>query len=580
MNMPLRQYWDLLARHIKAQRGRFALLVVLLLGSIGLQIANPQIVRGFIDAVGSGEAGDRLATMALAFIGLALLRQAVAVGATYAGESVAWSATNALRGEIARHCLRLDMGFHSTTSPGELIERIDGDVAQLAGFFSQLVVYVLGNLLLLLGVLAALFVEDRRLGLAFAIFAAVALLVLYRIRDIAVPYQKARRQAQAELFGFIEEQLAGAEDVCSGGAVGFVLRGLSRLQTVLLGHNRRVHLKSLVITFTSGALLALGLAMAVVIGYSLFVRSAITLGVVYLLVRYVDLLGQPIRELARQVEGLQAVGASVERLADLRRVESAVRDGPGARLPGGPLSLAFDDVSFGYGDEPVLQEVSFRLEPGRVLGLLGRTGSGKTTLARLVFRLYDATEGRVALGGVPVGEPRLRHLRQRVALVTQDVQLFRASVRDNLTFFDRSVPDGRILGVVEEVGLAGWLRSLPDGLDGLLEAGGGGLSAGEAQLLALARVFLRDPGLVVLDEASSRLDPATERRLERAVDQLLRDRTAVVIAHRLETVQRADEVLILEGGRVVEHGGREQLAGDPASRFYGLLQTGMEEMLA
>ena len=164
--------------------------------------------------------------------------------------------------------------------------------------------------------------------------------------------------------------------------------------------------------------------------------------------------------------------------------------------------------------------------------------------------------------------------------MTQDVQVFRASVRDNLTFFDRTIPDDHILRVIEELELSDWFRALPNGLDSMLEAGERGLSAGEAQLLAFARVFLRDPGLVILDEASSRLDPATEQRIERAIDRLLRDRTAIIIAHRLGTVQRADDILILEQGRALEYGGRAALAADPSSRFHGLLQTGLEEMLA
>jgi ABC-type multidrug transport system fused ATPase/permease subunit len=581
MNIPLRQYWNLLADHIKPQKGRFVLLTVLLLGGIGLQIANPQIVRVFIDGVTSGEPTGMLAASALAFIGIALLQQAVGVGATYIGENVAWTATNALRAELLRHCLRLDMGFHNDTTPGALIERVDGDVAELASFFSRLVIQVVGNLLLLVGVVVALLLTDWRVGLAFALFALISLLVLSRVRGIAVPHVKARRQARADLFGFLEEQLAGTEDVRSSGAVDFVLRELYRLQYAILGHDRQTHLKRMTIGLASGWMLVLGNVLAVVTGYYLFIPGAITIGTVYLIIQYVNLLSHPIRELTRQVEGLQAVDASVQRLAELRGVERVVRDGPGTSLPGGALSLAFDGVSFAYAeDEPVLCDLSFRLEPGTVLGLLGRTGSGKTTIARLVFRLYDPSAGQIALGGVDARQAKLRHLRQRVAIVTQDVQLFQASVRDNLTFFDRSIPDERILAVVDELELTDWYRALPEGLDTRLEGGGRDLSAGEAQLLAFARVFLRDPGLVILDEASSRLDPATERRVERAVDKLLQDRTAIVIAHRLGTVHRADDIMILETGRAVEHGEREWLAGDPSSRFYNLLQTGLEEVLA
>jgi ABC-type multidrug transport system fused ATPase/permease subunit len=581
MNIPLKRYWDLLADHIKPQKGRFSLLVVLLLGSIGLQILNPQIMRYFIDTAISGQATETLAVAALAFIGIALFQQVLAVSGTYVGENVAWTATNALRAELARHCLKLDMSFHNNSSPGELIERIDGDVAELSNFFSQLVIRVLGNLILLLGVLGALFLEDWRVGAAFTLFALITLYALNRVRSIAVQPEKALREANADLFGFLEERLAGTEDIRSSGAVDFVIHGLYKLQYVILGHWRKTWMMFLVVRAMAGTLLVLGNAMAFVAGYYLFRDEVITLGTVYLIVHYTNLLGRPIRELTQQVENLQNIGASTERLAELRRIKSKIQDGPGPDIPPGPLSLVFDEVSFAYVEnERVLKELSFQLEPGLVMGLLGRTGSGKTTLARLVFRLYDPTAGHIALGDVDIRTTKLRDLRQRVAIVTQDVQLFQASVRDNLTFFDRRIPDERIQAAIEELELAEWYHSLPEGLDTRLKTNGYGLSAGEAQLLAFTRVFLRDPGLVILDEASSRLDPATEQRIERAVDKLLQNRTAIIIAHRLNTAQRADNIMILEEGQVTEHGHRERLANDPTSRFYSLLQTGLEEVLA
>jgi len=224
--------------------------------------------------------------------------------------------------------------------------------------------------------------------------------------------------------------------------------------------------------------------------------------------------------------------------------------------------------------------VSVRLEPGQVLGLLGRTGGGKTTITRLLFRLFDPQEGAIRLSGVDLRDVHLAEVRQRVGMVTQDVQLFHASVRDNLTFFDRTISDQRILEALAELDLLDWYRALPDGLDTTIAPGGGSLSAGEAQLLAFARVFLKDPGLVILDEASSRLDTATERQLERAVDRLLEGRTAIVIAHRLSTVERADSIMILEDGRIVEAGRRLRLAEDPSSRFRGLLRIGLDEVSA
>jgi ABC-type multidrug transport system fused ATPase/permease subunit len=206
-----------------------------------------------------------------------------------------------------------------------------------------------------------------------------------------------------------------------------------------------------------------------------------------------------------------------------------------------------------------------------VLGLLGHSGSGKTTIARLLFRFYDPSEGVIRIGGSDARSLRLAELRRRIGLVTQDVQLFHASVRDNLTFWNEQVPDQLIVRALDELGLGPWFQTLPHGLDTELASGGAGLSAGQAQLLAFTRVWLQDPGLIILDEASSRLDPATERLLARAIGRLLRGRTAIIIAHRLSSVQRADEILILEAGRIREHGERELLASDPDSRFQSLV---------
>ena len=252
-------------------------------------------------------------------------------------------------------------------------------------------------------------------------------------------------------------------------------------------------------------------------------------------------------------------------------------DGEGP-LAANDSSLRFEGVSFGYEtSEPVLRDVTFDIRPGRMLGVIGRTGSGKTTLARLLVRLYDPDEGRILLGGQDVRDCGVTGLREHVAMVTQDVRLFDGTIRDNLTLYDRRVKDERLLEVFDRLGIMDWYRTQPEGLDTRLRSGGSGLSSGEAQLLALSRVFLKDPAVVVLDEPTSRLDRATEALIELALDELVTGRTVVLIAHHLATVQRCDDILVLEDGRVVEQGERERLAADPGSRFHRLLRTGLEE---
>jgi ABC-type multidrug transport system fused ATPase/permease subunit len=347
-----------------------------------------------------------------------------------------------------------------------------------------------------------------------------------------------------------------------------------------------------------------------------------------MVVYYVSVISAPLEELRVQAQDLSQARAGITRTATLLATQSSLR-APVAPvpLPRGALGVAFERVTFAYdsilaeASNPAVQagradlagspaavvpaiapgtslsisgfalrDVSFALAPGRVLGVLGRTGGGKTTLTRLLFRLYDVDGGCVRVGGVDVRAAWLAELRARVGIITQEVQLFRASVRDNLAFFDPAVPNARIEGALRALGLWQWVQALPAGLDTIIGSEGSttgerkqhsaGLSAGEAQLLAFARVFLKDAGLVVLDEASSRLDPATERLLEGAVDRLLDGRTGVIVAHRLSTVARADDILIMEAGAVAEYGPRVELAADPASRFSALVRAGMAEVLA
>lgn len=572
------QHRQFLLSYLRPQWPRVVLLAALLSTSIGLQLVTPQILSRFIDLARAGAMPGDLVRLAVFFLLVAVSGQLVSALSVYASENVGWTATNKVREDLALHCLRLDLPFHNAKTPGEMIERVDGDVTQLSGFFSQFVIRVLGNIVLLAGILVLLYRADWRVGLVYMIFTAATLLILRRLMETAVPLFKEARQAGAILLGFLEERLSGTEDIRASGAVPYVLRRLSEALRNQLEKSRRAWLRGTMMWATTAVLLAMGNALAFGMGAWLLRRGVITVGTVYLFFHYTEMLRRPLEQITRQMQDLQRASAGISRVGDLLALETATKDGTG-RLPPGPLSVEVDGVSFGYvPDDLVLRDISFRVEPGRVLGLLGRTGSGKTTIGRLFARFYDPTSGVIRLGGADVRDVPLSDVRGRVGLVTQDVQLFHASVRDNLTFFDARISDERIMAVLRELGLLDWAQSLPEGLD--TQIGPRSLSGGEAQLLAFARVFFKDPGLVILDEASSRLDPATEQLVERSVGALLRGRTAIIIAHRLATVHRADEILILEDGAVLEQGARSALAADPLSRFASLLRTGLEEVLA
>ncbi|HUQ39891.1 MAG TPA: ABC transporter ATP-binding protein [Acidimicrobiales bacterium] len=574
--MSLRQYGALLGRYLGAQRRSVVILGLLLLGVTVLPLVEPQVIRMFIDDAVAGQPVAHLVRLASLFVVLAVLIQFLGLGQAWFGERVGWHATNELRADLARHTLDLDMEFHNSTTPGEMVERIDGDVNAMSTFFSHFVASVIGSGLLLVGVLVLVTREHLGVGLVLSLFALATVVLLSRVREVAVPHAAAERQATADMFGFLEERLAGTDDLRSLGAGDHVLRGWARVFRADYAARMRAERIGSVIWIGTSGLFGAATAANLAIAAWLYHRGTMSIGTVFLMYQYMRLLRAPLEEIADQIKQFQEAGGGIRRVHDLlARQPAQVRAGTHL-LPAGPLAVELRSVEFAYHPgEPILRGIDLEIGAGRVLGLLGRTGAGKTTIGRLLTRLYDAQDGTVRLGGVDVAECEITALRRRIGVVTQDVQLFRATLRENITLFDGDVDDRRVIEVLHDLDLGTWLDGLPSGLDTVMQSGGQGMSAGQSQLVAFARVFLRDPGLVILDEASSRLDPATEQLIESAVDRLLLGRTAILIAHRLATVARADDIAVIEAGRIVEHGRRRQLAADPSSRLSALLATGL-----
>lgn len=581
MDTPKLSPWRLLLRYLAPYKGRVALLSTLVVLTLALQLANPQLIRYFIDSAENRSGFDQLIGAAAIFTALTIVQQIALLAATYVGEVVGWLATNRLRVDLALHCMKLDLAFHKTHTPGELIERVDGDVNQLARFFSQMVLQLVGNVLLFTGVIVILWLESWQIGLAITILAGVSVVILEALRKRMVPRWQRVREADAQRFGYLEERLNGLEDIRSNGAAEYVMNGFYKhLRDHWLTMRHAMRLNMFVISFPIWVF-GVAFSLAHLVGGTLMVNGVFTVGGLYLIFHYINLMEGPLWATLDQIEQMQRALSSIERIADLFNEQPTLHDGPGVAVPKQALAVEFDRVSFCYEDdvENVLTDLSLRLEPGTVVGLLGRTGSGKSTLSKLLFRFYDPTGGAIRMGDgnghmFDLRAAQRRDLAGSIGMVTQEVQIFSGTLRDNLTLFDDSIPDERILDALERVGLQAWLDDQPHGLDTLVD--GGSLSAGEAQLLAFARVFLADPGLVILDEASSRLDPATEQRIERALDGLFQGRTGIIIAHRLATVQRADQIVILDHGRILEKGDRTALAANPNSRFSHLLRVGLE----
>ena len=565
----------LLTEYLRPERRPLTALLALLVVAMVLPLGGPLLIGWFVDAALSGEPATYLAGLGALFLVTTLAGDALQLVVVWYSVRLAWRVGNQLRIDLCRHALGLDLDWHGDHSAGQLIERIDGDIDAVTRFSSTAVLQLAGNAILVAGVLIISAFIDWRAAILIAVTVAAAVFVLARMRRLAVPYYDDEREVQSHLYGDVEERLSGLEDLRANGAGAWAVQKLHEHSASWWRTSRRAAAHGDGALSIAGAVFALGSVSVLGLGAWQCRQGALSVGAVLTLLRFSQMVADPLWRVAEQLAEAQKAVAGTRRAARLLAEESRLPDGERADLAAGPLSVSFDDVSFGYGTgTDVLRHVSFDIPAGTTVGVVGRTGSGKTTIGRLLARLWDTEHGAVCVGGADVRHLQVADLRRRIGVVTQEVEVFRTSLRENLTVFG-TLPgtDEQLTNALHAVGLGGWFRTLPLGLDQHLE-GDTELSAGEGQLLAFARLLLADPGLVILDEASSRLDPGTEARLVAATERLLAGRTAIIIAHRLSTLDRVDQIVVLEHGRVVEQGPRAELAADPSSRFHGLLAAG------
>ena len=332
MRIPLKQYVALLAKYMRPQRAKVIVLGIVLLVQIGVQLANPQVLRAFIDRAAGGATVETLAAIAALFIGIALAQQALVVAGTYLSQDVGWAATNVLRAELAEHCLGLDMSFHKSHTPGEWIERIDGDVSSLANFFSQFVMLVLGNTLLLGAVLVVTWFEDWRIGLALTLFAVCAFAALNRTRHFSVPFFVASRQSEAQLYGELEEHLAGLDDIRANGAGDYAARRFAQHQRTVYQTAVRAEMSSAVVDMVITGSFAIGYIGALALGAWLFQSGLISLGTIFLVLRYTQMVRDPLSQITRQLQDLQKASAGIVRISQLLALRPHVTGGD-ALLP-------------------------------------------------------------------------------------------------------------------------------------------------------------------------------------------------------------------------------------------------------
>ena len=568
------RYVALVRGHTRGRGGWFAVVVAALVAGAGLQVASPLVVRAFLDLAQAGAAVERLVGVAVLFIGVAVAGSGLEIVRSHAGAVLAWQAMNSLRRMLFLHTVDLGHSFFARSTPGTLLERIDGDVARLGRLLSDLLPELAANLLMTGGIVVVLLLEDWRVGVAVAAFAVVGAVVVDRVRALGVPRFVRSREASAAFFGRLSEWLAAVEELRPLAGQRYLRASFERVLARWLPREVAAEVAGHALSLVNTLLFIGGMAVGLSVAAGLHRAGLLTLGTVWLVYRYSELIRGPLSALRTEMQQLQQAQAALTRIDQLLSEANAALHGD-ARLPPGPCSVEFDRVRFSYvAGAPVLREASFKLAAGTVLGLVGSTGGGKSTIARLLARMIELQEGSVRLGEVAVRDLGSRHLRERVAMLPQETEIVPGSLRDNVALFDDSVSAAAVAGAFQRLGAGTWLRDLGDGVETVIGPGGRELSSGERQLVAIARILLREPSLVILDEPAARIDPATEALVRGALAQLLRGRTGLVIAHRSATLDLVDSVALLERGTIVERIPRSELEAAAESRIASFLERG------
>ncbi|MBN2449244.1 MAG: ABC transporter ATP-binding protein [Lentisphaeria bacterium] len=495
---------------------------------------------------------------------LALVMLATYLGAggqSYLLALVGQKTLYSLRARLFEHLQRLSVAYHDRHIVGVTVSRVINDVSVIQNLLSEGLVTLVGDSILIVGTVVVMLLLDPRLALAaLAVFPVMVLVTVLFSRRARDAYRETRENV-AVLVGNLAENIGGMR----------VIQSFAREETSQRRfeennwRNRTAHVRAMSLSFTflpaMDFLSVAATCLILLVGGMLVTRGAATIGTVVAFMTYVNRLFAPIRELSQLYTTLQSATAGGERVLQLLRSRPQVQDGPEAvDVPDIRGGITFRGVCFAYPDgSEVLHDVSLDVQPGETVAIVGPTGAGKTTIANLVCRFYEPSAGSIRIDGRPLREITLRSLHGRMALVSQDPFLFPTTLAENIGFGSDNPERGAIVQAAKHAEADGFISHLPLGYDTPVQEGGANLSTGQRQLISIARAIFVSPRILIMDEATSSVDTMTEALIQKALGYLLRDRTAIVIAHRLTTVRRADRIYVMEGGRIVEQGRHEEL---------------------
>jgi len=550
-----------LVRYLLPHRGKMVQGVLLMLASAGLALLGPYLIMRIIDDYVANKDLLGLSWMASALLAVYAVDFVISWRRRLLLSEVGNQVLRAMRGEMFRHYQLLSMSYFDTHEAGSLISRMLSDIGVINQLLSNGIISMLADSVVLVSTMVVMLVINTRLALlSFSVLPLMGISTFLFARRARAAYRQTREK-MGVLTGRLAEDLGAMRVIQAFSEEDRTSRDFDNVNR----ENRDANLFAAALSSVFGPIMEMLTMLVTCIllwfGGRAIAASTLTLGVLVAFLSYTGRLFQPVLDLAMILNTWQAAMAGGERLLEILDMEPDIQDAPNAiPLPLMKGRIAFDKVSFRYTkDAPVLEEVSFEILPGRTVALVGPTGAGKTTIASLLMRFYEATEGAILIDGQDIRGITITSLRQQLGVVPQEPFLFQGSIAYNIAFGRPDASRDDIVRAAKTANAHEFIMGLPQGYDTEILEGSANVSLGQRQLICLARVILASPRILILDEATSSVDLRTEALIQDALEQLMAGRTSLIIAHRLATVQRAGTILVIDEGRIVERGSHEEL---------------------